>query len=139
MEEEKKVEEVQAEEIKVEEDKPVEEVKPAEEAKPVEEAKSVEEATEADNKFSLITFILAAIGFALCLDWIIGGIAGVIIGCISLKRAKVAKASKNPYKVFNKISLPVSIVDIVFGALSIIGWTIWTVFKVIEIIETAAQ
>ena len=138
MEEEKKVEEVQAEEVKAEEPK-VEEVKPAEEAKPVEEAKSVEEATEADNKFSLITFILAAIGFALCLDWIIGGIAGVIIGCISLKRAKVAKASKNPYKVFNKISLPVSIVDIVFGALSIIGWTIWTVFKVIEIIEKAAQ
>ena len=86
MEEEKKVEEVQAEEVKAEEPK-VEEVKPAEEAKPVEEAKSVEEATEADNKFSLITFILAAIGFALCLDWIVGGIAGLILGCISLKRA----------------------------------------------------
>jgi hypothetical protein len=133
MEEEKKVEEVKAEEPKAEEEKPVEEVKPAEEAKPVEEA------TEADNKFSLITFILAAIGFALCAEWIIGGIACLILGCISLKRAKVAKASKNPYKVFNKISLPVSIVDIVFGALSIIGWTIWTVFKVIEIIEKAAQ
>ena len=138
MEEEKKVEEVQAEEVKAEEPK-VEEVKPAEEAKPVEEAKSVEEATEADNKFSLITFILAAIGFALCEGWIIGGIAGVIIGCISLKRAKVAKASKNPYKVFNKISLPVSIVDIVFGAIGIIVWTVLFVLKVLKIIEEAGQ
>ena len=138
MEEEKKVEEVQAEEVKAEEPK-VEEVKPAEEAKPVEEAKSVEEATEADNKFSLITFILAAIGFALCLDWIVGGIAGLILGCISLKRAKVAKASKNPYKVFNKISLPVSIVDIVFGAIGIIVWTVLFVLKVLKIIEEAGQ
>ena len=120
MEEEKKVEEVQAEEVKAEEPK-------------------VEEAIEADNKFSLITFILAAIGFALCLDWIVGGIAGVILGCISLKRAKVAKASKNPYKVFNKISLPVSIVDIVFGAIGIIVWTVLFVLKVLKIIEEAGQ
>ena len=131
MEEEKKVEEVQAEEVKAEEPK-VEEVKPAEEAKPVEEAKSVEEATEADNKFSLITFILAVIGFAVFEGWIVGGIASLILGCISLKRAKVAKASKNPYKVFNKISLPVSIVDIVFGALSIIFWTIVTIINAVN-------
>ena len=87
-----------------------------------------------NNKFSLITFILACLGLMLCHGWFIGdlrtggygscawwivaGIACAVLGIIAFGRSKKLNADRQPFKVFDKFSRIVSIVDIPLGFLT---------------------
>ena len=84
-----------------------------------------------NNKYSLITFILATLGLLLChgwfigkirngnyadcVSWVIAGIACAVLGIIANKRVKNLNADKQPFKTFDKFSKPVAIVDIPLG------------------------
>lgn len=80
------------------------------------------------NKTALIAFILACVGVAVCSGWIIGGIAGIILGVLAIKKANAsADVTQNPYKVFNKIAKIVGIVLVILSAILIVIWLIWTI------------
>ena len=84
-----------------------------------------------NNKYSLITFILATLGllichgwfigkiwngnYADCVSWIIAGIACGVLGLIANSRVPNLKADRQPFKTFDKFSKPVSIIDIPLG------------------------
>ena len=84
-----------------------------------------------NNKYSLITFILATLGLLICHGWFIGkirngtygdcvswfiaGIACAVLGIIANSRVKNLKADRQPFKTFDKFSKPVAIVDIPLG------------------------
>ncbi|MBQ6730502.1 MAG: DUF4190 domain-containing protein [Bacilli bacterium] len=110
----------------------VEEEQKQEVAKAEEQPQQQSEGLDEDSKFSLITFILAVIGFTVCAGWIIGGIAGVVLGLISLKRVKDCKAVKQPFRTFERIAYPVAIVDIVLGAISAIAYTIKFIIEIVK-------
>ena len=83
------------------------------------------------SKYSLITFIIACIGLTLCHGWFIGdirnggygqcvswvlvGIACAVLGIIACGRLKNLNAEKQPFKMFDKFSKPVAIVDVPLG------------------------
>ena len=108
------------------EEQPKQEVAPKEEPKQ-EQSSGMGEA----NKYSLITFIIACIGLTICHGWFIGdlikggygscvwwiiaGVACAVLGIIAFSRVKNLKADKQPFKVFDKVSKPVAIVDIPLG------------------------
>ena len=85
-----------------------------------------------DSKFSLITFILAVVGFIVCAGWIVGGIAGIVLGIIALGRVKNCKAVKQPFRTFERVAYPVAIVDIVLGAIAVIGYTIQLIINIVQ-------
>ena len=84
-----------------------------------------------NNKYSLITFILATLGLLIChgwfidkiwkgnygdcISWIIAGIACGVLGLIANSRVPNLKADRQPFKTFDKFSKPVSIIDIPLG------------------------
>ena len=84
-----------------------------------------------NNKYSLITFILATLGLMLChgwfigkirngnyadcVSWLIAGIACAVLGIIANNRVKNLNADRQPFKTFDKFSKPVAIVDIPLG------------------------
>lgn len=71
-----------------------------------------------DDKNTLISFILACAAVTVCAGWIIGGVAAVVLGCISLKYQALGHGGKNkPYTIFSKIAYPLAIVMIVLGAI----------------------
>ena len=76
------------------------------------------------NKYALMTFIMACVGFTVCGGWIIGGVACAVLGFISRSRLANSNATKQPYKGFQIATKYISIVDIVFGLISAIGYTI---------------
>ena len=117
------------EENKVVEAEPVEEKQPAEQ--PAQEGQD-------QNKFSLVTFILSCVGFVVCWAWIIGGIAGIVLGAIALKRLPNCKSEQNPYRIFNKISKPVAIVDIIAGAIMTVVYTIYLILAIVAAVAGAA-
>ena len=117
------------EENKVVEAEPVKEEQPAEQ--PAQEGQD-------QNKFSLVTFILSCVGFVVCWAWIIGGIAGIVLGAIALKRLPNCKSEQNPYRIFNKISKPVAIVDIVAGIICTIIYTILFIIWIVGVVVAAA-
>ena len=121
------------EENKVVEAEPVAEEKPAEEPKqePAQQGQD-------QNKFCLVTFILAVVGFAAAWMWIIGGIAGIVLGAMALKRLPNCKSEQNPYRIFNKISKPVAIVDIIAGAIMTVVYTIYLILAIVAAITGAA-
>ena len=131
MEEEKKevVEETKAEEEKVEAVEPVE-------APKAEEAAAERVDDEGDVKNALISFILAAAGIILCET----GIGMLILGIVSLALQKKikGKVEKKPHAVFLKIAKPVAIVDIILGALILVGLFIWLVVWLIMLAVAAA-
>ena len=115
----------------------------AEEKKEVVEIKEEQPAQEEgmgeNNKFSLTTFILSVVGFIVCGGWIVGGIAAIVLGGISLKRLKSSNPSKQPFQTFDKVSKPVAIVDIVLGILSVIGWTVYLIVVIVGAIIAAVN
>lgn len=117
------------EENKVVEAEPVKEEQPAEQ--PAQEGQD-------QNKFSLVTFILSCVGFVVCWAWIIGGIAGIVLGAIALKRLPNCKSEQNPYRIFNKISKPVAIVDIIAGAIMTVVYTIYLILAIVAAVAGAA-
>ena len=122
------------EENKVVEAEPVAEEKPAEEPKqePAQQGQD-------QNKYSLVTFILACVGVVVCWGWIVGGIAGIILGAMALKRLPNCKSEQNPYRIFNKISKPVAIVDIVAGIICTIIYTILFIIWIVGVVVAAAS
>ena len=84
-----------------------------------------------NNKYSLITFIIACVGLLLCHGWFIGkirngnyadcvswllaGIACAVLGIIANSRLKNLNADKQPFKTFDKFSKPIAIFDIPLG------------------------
>ena len=102
---------------------------PQEEAKPVEEKNNSED----PNMYSLATFIIATVGLMLCHGWFIGdirgcgygtcvwwviaGIACAVLGLVALPRVKKLNANKQPFKVFDKFSKIIAIVDVPLGFL----------------------
>ena len=122
------------EENKVVEAEPVAEEKPAEQPaqQPAQEGQNPE-------KFSLVTFILACVGFTAAWMWIIGGIAGIILGVMALKRVPQCKTEKNPYRIFNKISKPVAIVAIIAGAVMTVVYTIYLILAIVAGVAAAAN
>ena len=119
MEEENKQEVVVKEEPKEEK---------TEEAKDEQKQESLDKVSE----YSLITFILVCIGFLVCSGWIVGGVACLVLGVISLMRCKNCAAVKEPYKTFDKVSFIVAIVDIVLGGISIAGYTVSFIYNLIH-------
>ena len=101
-------------------------------AKAEEQPQQQSEGLDEDSKFSLITFILAVVGFVACAGWIVGGIAGVVLGIIALGRVKNCKAVRQPFRTFEKVAYPVAIVDIVLGAVSAVAYTIQLILKIIN-------
>lgn len=121
------------EENKVVEAEPVAEEKPAEQPQ-----QQPAQQSQDDNKYSLITFILSMVGLLVCWGWIIGGIAGIILGVMALKRVPNCKSEQNPYRVFNKISKPVAIVDIVAGIVCTILYSIFFILWIVAAVAAAA-
>ena len=111
-----------------EENKVVEAEQPAEQPQPAQQP-------EDPNKFSLITFIMALVGLAVCFAPV-GSVAGVILGALSAKRLKVSNPDRNPFKVFDKVSKPVSLVDLIAGIVATVCWTIY--FAVLAILAIIA-
>ena len=116
----------------------------AEEKKEVVEIKEEQPAQQEEgmgenNKFSLTTFILSVVGFIVCGGWIVGGIAAIVLGGISLKRLQSSNPSKQPFQTFDKVSKPVAIVDIVLGILSVIGWTVYLIVVIVGAIIAAVN
>ena len=112
------------------------------EAEPVAEEKPAEQPAEQNqdqNKYSLVTFILACVGVVVCWGWIIGGIAGIVLGAMALKRVPNCKSEQNPYRVFNKISKPVAIVDIIAGIVCTILYSIFFIIWIVAAIAAAAS
>ena len=79
------------------------------------------------SKYSLISFIFAVVGFAVCSGWIVGSIASIVLGAIALVRSKNNAAVKQPFKTFDKITKPVAIVTIVLGAILAVVYLIFTI------------
>ena len=125
------------EEEKVVEEQPVEE-QPVEEQPVSEKEQKMQEAAAKDpNKFSLTTFILAIVGFIVA--WYpVGGVAAIIMGAMCMKRVKVSNPDRKPYTVFDKISKPVGLVDLIVGILSVVGWFIGLSIWIIGLIIAAA-
>ena len=121
------------EEEKVVEEQPVEE-------QPVEEQPAQPAPVEGKdpNKFSLITFILAVVAFCVC-GAPVGGLAALIMGAICLKRVKVSNPNRKPFTIFDKISKPLGIVDLILGILSVLGWFIYFLVIIIMAIVAAVQ
>ena len=90
------------------------------------------------NKFSLITFILSVVGLVVCSGWIIGGVAAIVLGAISLKRLPNSNPNKQPFRTFDKVSKPVGIVDIILGVISVVAWTIYLIVVIVAAIAAAA-
>ena len=122
------------EENKVVEAEPVAEEKPAEQP----QQQPAQQGEQDQNKYSLVTFILACVGVVVCWGWIIGGIAGIILGAMALKRVPNCKSEQNPYRVFNKISKPVAIVDIIAGIICTILYTIFFILWIVGAVVAAA-
>ena len=98
------------------------EVEVVEEAK--EEPKAVEN-NEETNKNVLVAFILACVSLTVCAGWILGGIAAVITGLLSLNRQKdIGEVKQHPYKVFIRIAKPVAMVGAILGLVLAIVYTI---------------
>ena len=93
------------------------------------------------DKHTLVTFILSIVGFVLAWSWIVGGIAGIILGAIALKRCKNGpEPQRQPYITFRKVAKPVAIVDIIASAVMIVVYTIlFIVWLVAEIAAATAQ
>ena len=89
-------------------------------------------ADDEKNKTALIGFILLCIGATVCGVWIIGSIAGLVLAIIARKKANEAgEVTKNPYRVFQRITQIASIVLLILSIVLIIFWAIWTVAVVI--------
>lgn len=84
-----------------------------------------------ENKHSLITFILSVIGFGLAAGFFVGAIVAIVLGAIAKKRLNNSNPTRQPFKTFDRISKPVSIVDIILGILSLIGWTVWAIVMIV--------
>ena len=86
------------------------------------------------RKKSLLGFIFALVGLALC-ETVIGGI---VFGALGLKFSKAAAAiEKKPFSVFNKVSKPVGIVAIILGTLFVIFWIVYFILIAIGVVAGA--
>lgn len=90
------------------------------------------------SKFSLITFILACVGLAVCGGWIVGGIACTVLGSISLGRVKKCNAQKQPFRTFERVAKPVAIVDIILGIIVAIAYFVAFVLEIVKNVQQAA-
>ena len=122
----------------MEEENKVVEAEPVAEEKPAEQPAQQPQQENDPNKFSLITFILAVAGFAAAWMWIIGGVAGIILGAISLKRLPNSNPNRKPFTIFDKISKPVAIVDIIAGAVMTVVYTIYFILAIVAAAAAAA-
>ena len=118
----------------MEEEKKVAEV---EEVQPKEEVKA-EEGMGEENKFSLSTFMLAVVGFVVCVAPV-GSVAAIILGALTLKRLPNSKPTRQPFKTFDRVSKPVGIVDVILGAVSTLGWTIYFIVIIVTAIVAAVN
>lgn len=123
------------EENKVVEEQPVAEAQPVAEEKPAEQPQQGQD----PNKFSLVTFILACVGLIVCSGWIIGGVAAIVLGAMSLKRLPNSNPNRQPFRTFDKVSKPVGIVDIILGVISVVAWTIYLIVVIVAAIVAAAN
>lgn len=90
------------------------------------------------SKFSLITFILACVGLAVCGGWIVGGIACTVLGSISLGRVKKCNAQKQPFRTFERVAKPVAIVDIILGIIVAIAYFVKFILDIVNTLNQAA-
>ena len=106
----------------------------------VEEPKEEKPAVQENTKGALVAFILACVSVCVAAGWFIGAIAAIVLAAISLKKLKgLGEITQNPYRVFVKIAKPVAIVGLIFGILSVIGWTIWAIVLIVTVIMTAIE
>ena len=122
----------------MEEENKVVEQEPVQEEPKQEPVQEPAEQPQDPNKFSLITFILSVVGFVVCWGWIIGGIAGIVLGIIALKRLPNSNPNKKPYTIFDKISKPLAIVSIIAGAIMTVVWCIYLIIAIVAGIAAAA-
>lgn len=113
------------------------EVVVAEEVKEEQPQEQNQEGMDEKSKYSLVTFILACVGLAVCSGWIVGGIACTVLGGISLGRVKNCDAVRQPFRTFDRISKPVAIVDIVLGIVVAIAYTVKFVIDVVAKVNEA--
>ena len=132
MEEEKKEVVEEAEEVKEEEK--------VAEPEPVEEKK--EEGGMTQNcKHALAAFIASIVGLVFAAGWFIGAIIGIVGGILGMNFLKKidGEVEKQPFKVFSKIAKPVSIVSLILGIASLVGWTIWAIVVIVGVAVAASQ
>ena len=90
---------------------------------------------EDGDKYTLITFILSVVGFTVGWGWIVGGIAGIILCAIALKRGKAGiEPTKQPFITFKKVAKIVAIVGLIA---SIIMTVVYTILFIVEIAAAA--
>ena len=96
---------------------------------------------EKDVKNTLVSFILSVVGFVVSWGWIVGGIAGIVLGAISLSLLKKVQGTveKQPHRVFGKIAKPVAIVDIIAGAVMTVVYSIFFIIWLVGVIVLAAE
>ena len=98
---------------------------------PKAEAQPQQSGLDEVSKYSLISFILAVIGLSVCGGWMVGSIAGIVLGIIALSRCKNNAAVKQPFRTFDRITKPVAIVSIVLGAILTVVFFITFCIKVV--------
>ena len=63
----------------------------------------------------------------------------MVLGIVSLSLQKNAQTNRHPFKVFNRISRPVAIVDIVLGAVMAIVYTVILIVAAVAAAAAAAN
>lgn len=106
-----------------------------EEEKVVNNEQQVPAQNPAQAKNALMAFILSLVGFGTdAIPFV--SIASIILGCIALKLNRAAAGiTRKPHAIFQKISKPFAIIDIVLGIIMTIVWLI--VFAIVPILVAA--
>ena len=95
---------------------------------------------EDGDKYTLTTFILACVGFVVGWGWIVGGIAGIVLCAIALKRSKAnIEATKQPFITFRKVAKIVAIVGLICSIIMTVVYTIYFIIAIAAAIAAAAN
>ena len=95
---------------------------------------------EDGDKYTLTTFILACVGFVVGWGWIVGGIAGIVLCAIALKRSRQPiEPGKQPFITFKKVARIVAIVGLIVSIICVIAYTIALIVTAVGAAVAAAN
>ena len=90
------------------------------------------------NKVSLTAFILVCVALAVCAAWWIGGIVAIILTLIARgKLADAAKADRQPFMVFYRITKIAWWIILILAIISTVAWFIAFIVMIVGVIAGA--
>ncbi len=92
-------------------------------------------------KKALIALILAVGGVGIGFGWLVGGIAGIVLGLVSLSfLGKIeGEVERQPFRTFSKIAKPVAIVAIIVSAIMFVIYLIYFIIWIVAVVAAAAE